>query len=331
VDVDAYAAAHRAEWRRLEQLLERRRLSGPEADELVGLYQRTATHLSAIRSASPDPALVARLSTLVARARSTVAGAPNPAWRDAARFFAVGFPAACYLTRRWWTAVGVAVLGVAWLIGAWVAGDPAVQSSIATPAEIRRLVEVEFEAYYSSEPAGSFAAQVWTNNAWVAALCLVSGILLVPVVWVLWANTLNLGVTGGLMASADRLDLFFGLITPHGLLELTAVFVAAGAGLKLGWTLVDPGPLPRGQAVAAQGRATVGMALGVAVVLLVSGVIEAFVTPSGLPTWARVAIGVLAEIAFLAYVVVLGRRAVAAGEIGDVAAAQAGDRAPTAG
>ncbi len=328
MDLDAYAAAHRAEWRRLEELLARRRLSGPEADELVTLYQRTATHLSAIRSASPDPALVGRLSGLVARARSAVTGAATPAWRDAARFFVIGFPAACYRSRRWWIGVAAAVLGVGWAIGAWVAGDPAVQARIATPEEVRRLVEVEFEAYYSSAPAGSFAAQVWTNNAWVAAVCLVSGIVIVPVVWVLWLNTLNLGVTAGLMASADRLDLFFGLITPHGLLELTAVFLAAGAGLKLGWTLVDPGPLPRGEAVAAQGRATAGMALGVTVVLLVSGAIEAFVTPSGLPTWARVAIGVAAEAAFLGYVVVLGRPAGRAGETGDVGA---GDRAPTAG
>jgi hypothetical protein len=73
------------------------------------------------------------------------------------------------------------------------------------------------------------------------------------------------------------------------------------------------------------------MALGLAVVLLVSGVIEAFVTPSGLPTWARVGIGVLAELAFLGYVVGFGRRAVQAGETGDVAAQEAGDYAPTSG
>jgi uncharacterized membrane protein SpoIIM required for sporulation len=127
------------------------------------------------------------------------------------------------------------------------------------------------------------------------------------------------------------LDVFFGLITPHGLLELTAVFVAAGTGLRLGWTVVDPGPRPRGEALAEQGRAAVGMALGLAGVLLVSGVIEAFVTPSGLPTWARVAIGVVAEVAFLAYVWTYGRRAALAGETGDVGAAERGDVLPVAG
>ncbi|MEJ3655974.1 stage II sporulation protein M [Actinomycetes bacterium KLBMP 9759] len=331
MDVDAYAAAHRAEWQRLEALLRRKVRSGREADELVTLYQRTATHLSAIRSSSPDPALVARLSTLVARARAAVTGSHTPAWRDAARFFVVGFPAALYLSRRWWGTVAVVFLGLAWVIGAWVAANPDVQASIATPEEIRRLVDVEFAEYYTSAPAGSFAAQVWTNNALIAAMCLVSGIVIVPVIWVLWSNLLNLGVTAGIMASADRLDLFFGLITPHGLPELTAVFIAAGAGLRLGWALVDPGPLPRSRAVAEAGRATVGMALGVAVLLLVSGIVEAFVTPSALPTWARIGIGVLVEAALLVYVFTLGRRAARAGETGDVSAEEAGDHLPTAG
>lgn len=51
------------------------------------------------------------------------------------------------------------------------------------------------------------------------------------------------------------------------------------------------------------------MAIGLALVLFVSGVIEGFVTPSGLPTWARIAIGIAAELGFLAYVYILGGRA----------------------
>jgi len=58
VDVDAYIAAHSAQWRRLDQLARRRsRLTGDEVDELVELYQRVGTHLSVVRSSSPDPAL----------------------------------------------------------------------------------------------------------------------------------------------------------------------------------------------------------------------------------------------------------------------------------
>ena len=73
-----------------------------------------------------------------------------------------------------------------------------------TPEEIRQLVDQDFADYYSSNPAGSFAAQVWTNNAWVAALVLVAGALLcLPAVYVLWQNAMNVGVVGGLMVGPD--------------------------------------------------------------------------------------------------------------------------------
>src|SRR5690606_13845471 len=94
MDLDVFVTAHRAEWDRLEALLRRRarRLTGEEVDELVTLYQRTATHLSLVQSSAPDPALVARLTTLVARARSAVTGPRTAGWRDVGRFFAEGFP-----------------------------------------------------------------------------------------------------------------------------------------------------------------------------------------------------------------------------------------------
>jgi uncharacterized membrane protein SpoIIM required for sporulation len=330
VDVDAYVAAHRGEWQRLEELLRQRRLSGDEVDELVWLYQRVTTHLSVVRSASPDPALVGRLTTLVARARSAVTGSTVAAWTDVIRFFTVVYPAALYRSARWWISVGVSFCLVGLVVGIWVARNPDVQAAIAAPDQIRALVDHRFEDYYSSHPAGSFAAQVATNNAIVTALSLFLGPLILPVVWILWQNALNVGIAGGLMAGAGRLDLFFGLILPHGLLELTCVFIAAGAGLRLGWTWIDPGPRTRSQALAEEGLAVGALAVGLAVTLGISGCIEAFVTPSPLPTWARIGIGASVWVAFLTYIFVLGRRAAQAGSLGDVEGAGATDTLPTA-
>ncbi|MEU3184242.1 stage II sporulation protein M [Streptomyces sp. NPDC006923] len=327
MDLDVFVAAHRDEWDRLDHLLRRgRRLSGYEADELVALYQLTATHLSLVQSSAPDPILTTRLTQLVARARATVTGTRRATWRDAALFLTAGFPAAVYRSRHWWLPTALLSTLLAAVIGWWIAVHPEVQAAIAAPEELRRMTRPggEYETYYSSHPAASFAAQVWTNNAQAAAMCLVLGAFLcLPVIWILFTNVLNLGIGIGLMSSAGRLDTFLGLILPHGLLELTAVFVAAGTGLRLGWTLIDPGPYSRRTALARQGRAALGMAIGLALVLFVSGVIEGFVTPSGLPTWARIAIGVAAEAAFLVYVYLLGGRAARAGETGDV---EAGDR-----
>ena len=335
MDLDAYVAAHSGQWARLEALLRRasrpRRLSGAEVDELVDLYQRTATHLSVVQSAGPDAALVGRLSSLVARARSAVAGGRRSSWADVGRFLTVDFPAICYRTRWWWSGAAAGFLLVAFALGTWIAGSPEAQLAVAPPDVVRQLVEEDFEDYYSSAPAGEFAARVFTNNAYVAAQSIAFGVLLgLPVLYVLLTNAVNVGVAGGLMAANDRTGLFFGLILPHGLLELTAVFVACGLGLKIGWTVVDPGGRSRSRALAEEGRALLSGALGLALVLLVSGIIEAFVTPSPLPTWARLAIGVVAEVLFLAYVFVLGRRAVRAGFTGDLSSDLRGDERPVA-
>ncbi|MEU3856774.1 stage II sporulation protein M [Streptomyces sp. NPDC028722] len=334
MDLDVFVSVHRAEWDRLDALLRRRRrLTGAEADELVALYQRTATHLSLIRSSAPDPQLTGRLSQLVARARSVVTGTRRASWRDVTRFLGRGFPAAVYRARHWWVPTALVSTTIAVLLGWWIGTHPDVQSSIAAPSQLRELTRPggEYETYYSSHPATAFAAQVWTNNAQAAAMCLVLGVFLgLPVLWILFENMLNLGVGFGLMASAGRLDTFLGLVLPHGLLELTAVFVAAGTGLRLGWTVVDPGPRTRRAALAEEGRAAIGMAIGLALVLFVSGAIEGFVTPSGLPTWARIGIGIVAELAFLAYVYVLGGRAARAGETGDLEAVDRSASVPMA-
>jgi len=333
MDLDVFVAAHRAEWSRLEQLVRRaarpRRLSGAEVDELVELYQRSATHLSVVQTRFPDPALVGRLSTLVARARSAVTSGRTPAGQDAVRFLAVTFPVVVYRGRRWWSGVAAGFLAVSFALGLWIATHPDIAGRIAPPQVVRNLVERDFAGYYSAHPAAAFAAQVWTHNAFIAAGTLVFGVLLgVPTLYLLWSNAVNVGVAGGLLAANGKLGLFLGLITPHGLLELTAVFVAAGAGLRLGWTVVDPGPLRRVDALAREGRAAVAVATGLVLVLALSGVIEAFVTPSPLPTWARVGIGVVVEAAFLGYVLVLGRRGVAAGETGDLSLGFRPDEAP---
>ena len=331
MDLDAFVAAHQEEWSRLEYLARHGSASGAEADEILDLYQRVATHLSVVRSSAPDPSLVTYLSSLLARARMRAAGTRSVAWSDLGGFFTDTFPAALYRTRRWWILTALVNLGAAVLIGWWFLAHPQFESTLMSPSEIDQLVNTDFQNYYSEFAASSFAARVWTNNAWIAALCIAFGVLGVPVIYVLFQNVLNLGIVGALMINHDRGALFFGLIVPHGLLELTAVFVAAGTGLRLFWAWIDPGPRTRVQALAEEGRSAVAVALGLVVVLAISGVIEAFVTPSPLPTWARISIGVLAEVAFLAYVFTVGRRASQRGATGDISARDAGDRAPVVG
>lgn len=320
VDVDAFVLAHRDTWDRLETLIGKRRsLSGAEVDELVELYQRVSTHLSMLRSASSDSVLIGRLSSLVARARSVVTGAHAPLSRTFTRFWTVSFPVVAYRSWRWWLGTAAAFIAVVVVIALWVAGNPEVQSAVGTPSDIDQLVNHDVSSYYSEHPAASFALQVWVNNSWVSAQCIALSVVLgLPIPFVLFQNAANLGLIAGLMFQAGKGGLLLGLLLPHGLLELTAVFLAGAAGMRLGWSVISPGDRPRGQVLAEQGRAVVSVAIGLVGVLLVSGLIEALVTPSALPTFVRVGVGIVAEVAFLSYIGYFGRRAAKVGETGDI-------------
>ena len=320
MDVDAFVLAHRGAWDRLDQLIGRRRsLTGAEVDELVELYQRVSTHLSMLRSATSDSLLIGRLSSLVARARSVVTGAHAPLSNTFIRFWTVSFPAVAYRTWRWWLGTAVAFFVVVVVIALWVAGNPEVQSALGTPSDIDELVNHDVASYYSEHPAAAFALQIWVNNSWVAAQCIALSVVLgLPIPVVLFQNAANVGVIAGLMFQAGKGGVLLGLLAPHGLLELTAVFLAGAAGMRLGWSVVSPGDRPRGQVLAEQGRAVASVAVGLVAVLLVSGLIEALVTPSPSPAFVRVGIGVIAEVAFLSYIAYFGRRAVKAGETGDI-------------
>ncbi|RLK23420.1 putative membrane protein SpoIIM required for sporulation [Micromonospora sp. M71_S20] len=313
VDLDAYVAEHGGEWRRLEELSGRGRLDAAEVDELVALYQRATTQLSVLRSRSPDPALVSQLSQVVLRARARLTGRPRPSWAAVGRFLVAGFPAAVYRAWPWWCGVATGFSLLSLFLIWFVAGNPQTAAAFIGDAAAADLVESGFAGYYTEFSAPTFAFHLWTHNAWLAAQCLAAGVLIVPVLYLLWQNALNIGVVGGVMVAYGRADVFFGLITPHGLLELTGVFVAAGVGLRIGWAWIAPSTqLTRGQAVARAGREGVLVAVGLVGLFAVSAVIEAFVTPAPVPVPLRVAAGAAVWLAFLAYVVVLGRRAVAA-------------------
>ena len=135
---------------------------------------------------------------------------------------------------------------------------------------------------------------------------------MVPLVgtsWVLGTNGLNVGVMAAVMHRAGEGAQFWGLILPHGLLEITAIVVAGAAGLRLSWASSRPVTGPGPTALRDEGMRAVVIVMGLALCFVVAGFIEGFVTPSDLPTALRIAVGVAALSVFVVYVVLLGTRA----------------------
>jgi uncharacterized membrane protein SpoIIM required for sporulation len=332
MDLDALAAARQDDWQRLDALARSRgRLSGPEADELIERYRSAASDLSTVQTTAGSTALGDRLSITLARARLRFTGAPRNPLAQLSDFVWRALPAALYRVRWLTLAVAVATVLVSALVAWWFAGDPRALANMGSESELRQLADEGFVAYYSEHPAASFAGSVWTNNAWIAAQCIAFGITGVWVPYVILQNAINLGSTAAVMFTYDQAGTFFLHLAPHGLLELTCIFVAAAAGLRIFWAWVSPGPRTRGEALAEDARSLFSVAIGLVFFLFVSGLIEAFVTPAPWPWPVKIGIGAAALAGFLGYQLVLGRRAWLAGETGDLVEPEAGARRIVAG
>ena len=331
MDLDAYSAAHRAEWDRLAVLAKQRRLDGAEADELIELYQSASAHLAELKSTVGETVQGDHISLALARARLRFTGTPTSPLRQLTLFFANQLPAALYRIR--WASLIVTALfvGIAAAYAAWFAFNPELLDLLG-PEEFRReYAEERFVEYYSESSMGGFASQVWTNNAWLAAQCVMFGITGVYPVYLLFANAQGIGTSAAIMHEFDALDTFFLYIAPHGQLELYSIFVAGAAGLLIFWSWVAPGLRTRTQALAEDGRAFFTIVVGLVLSLFVSGLVEGFVTRQDWPWVVKIGIGTVVLVLFLVYQWVVGRRAARAGETGDVEEFDAGARAIVAG
>lgn len=332
MDLDAYTAAHQAEWDRLAELGAQRRFTGAEADELIDRYQSGAAQLSAIATATAQSVQGDRLSVALSRVRLKFTGATANVLSRLPRFFLLQLPAALYRVRWLTLAVTVAFFAVSTAWALYNIANPEIIASQLTPEQRRQYAEEDFVDYYSDNAEGTFSAMVWTNNAYIAAISLATGILfgLFPI-YVIVSNAQGIGFAAAVMHEFDNLDDFFLYLSPHGQLELYALFLACATGIFIFWSWIAPGARRRSVALAEDGRAFFTIVIGCAIALGVSGLIEGFVTRQDWPWVIKIGIGTVALVAFLLYQWVVGRRAYRAGETGDLEEFEAGARQLVAG
>jgi len=258
-------------------------------------------------------------------------GAPSNPLARAGDFLVWQLPAALFRIRWWclWVTVAFLAVGVAYF--AWASSSPELMAALGSDADLEQYAKEDFVNYYSEYSGGSFTSVVWTNNAWIAAQCIAFGIVGVITPAILFSNAQGLGIAAAVMEAHDRLDVFFMYISPHGLLEMYAIFVAGATGIRIFWAWIAPGPRTRGQSLATEGRALFTVVIGLVIALLVSGLIEGLVTRQDWPWPIKTGIGAIALAGFLAVQWGLGRRAAAAGETGDLEAFEAGATRLTAG
>lgn len=320
VSVDEFISTHEPEWARLRKLARRRRLRPDEIDELVERYERVSTHAAMARRFA-DRELTGRLSRLTAEAAAAVYGTRPRRWAAVRDFVVDTFPAALWHIRGAVAIAAAVFLVPAIALAVWVATTPEALEALGTEEFRQAYVDERFVEYYTEMDSTVFFALVTTNNVQVGVLAFALGILaVVPTLSVLVANGLNLGVAAGLFGAVGDLRTLLVYLTPHGLLELTAVFIAGGAGLRLGWSWIDPGDRTRSGSLAIEAQRAMVVVVGLFAVFGVAGAIEGYVTGAeSLPPWLRIGVGAAALAVFVVYVAACGSRAAKRGLTGALA------------
>jgi uncharacterized membrane protein SpoIIM required for sporulation len=300
--VEGFIAERGEGWAQLVDLLGRaggrvERLPADDALRLGDLYRATAADLARARQRWPGDPVVDELEALVGRARSVVYRVPGRRssfghWLTTGFFQRVRERPRVLLVAAlllWGPAVGMAV---------WAHGDP------ATAGRVARVSALSSGAADSAAQGGgghrgistgesaSISTEIFVNNIRVSLVCLavgISGGLLTAVALVF--NGAVVGLIVGLFAANGAGGVAVSYLAPHGVLELSLVTVAGAAGLRIGTAVIAPGLRARGAALVAEARAAAEMALGVALWLVPTGLVEGFVTPQGLSPAVALTVG----------------------------------------
>ena len=312
----------RPQWQRLETMLGKverinlRHVGQPFLQELTSLYRATTGDLAYAQTHFRGTTLLLFLSQLIGRAHNQIYRPHRLTAREAERFVRREIPRAVriHLQAVIWSAI-VFLMGT-------VLGLSAVQFDERTASLIlpSRVLDAIYSGHmwtggiFSIVPAPVASTVIFTSNASVALLAFAGGLSAGLVTfWILFLNGFMLGVVCKLCADYGLGDGLFAFVAGHGLLEISSIIVAGGAGFVLANALLHPGTLPRREALSRQGRFAVRMVVACLPALLVAGCIEAFISPSQIPAGAKAALGLTLGILFWLYLLFTGRDSHGAG------------------
>ena len=312
--IDRFVEDRRARWARLGQLVSAARgrvdrLSADEVLELGRLYRATTSDLAIARRDFARDVATERLNDLVAAAHALVYSEAPTSGRRLRRFVLEELPASVRAQLPWTlTAIVLSlVFGVAtFLIG--LAFPQIAQSAL--PEDVRQ--QLAHRQLWTDIPEGFrpiAGPLIIVNNVRVAVVAFAGGMTGgILTVYVLITNGAMLGTIFAVVQSYGLSGGLLAFIAGHGVLELSAIFLSGGAGLRFAWALIRPGDRTRADALRlGAGQATRVMLL-VIPVLGVAGLIEGFISPSDASEWVKASIGVATGLVLWGYILLVGRR-----------------------
>lgn len=311
--ITSFVTRRRPDWDGLRGLLDQHRagkLHLEDLQRLDRLYRSAAADLAHAQSNYPGSDAQRFLNQLCSEAYGAIYQPPRDRLGATRRFFAAEFPQTFRANLRYAGVSGFLFLLGA-LLGALVVLLEPRGAELLVPETLREYIaqkKMWTEDLFSVTPPGVASSWIATNNLTVTisafALGLTAGL---GTVFVELNNGLHIGSVAALCVREGMGWDLLGFIGAHGFVELSIIVIAGGGGLMLGHALVDPGELPRAQALRARGREAVKLLVGCAPFLFAIGFVEGYVSPLAIPVALKVVFGAVLGVAFWMYLALAGR------------------------
>jgi len=276
-------------WAKLEALLNQSQTSGlkslsrSDLQELSLLYRQTAADLAAIREDRGSVHYARYMNQLLVRAHNTIYSGHRANPMAIVSFFTRAYPAAF---RRHLAHVVLATL--IFTIGALVGAvltyqNPDFKVKILGPQMVETIDRHQMWTHSIVGIKPFASSEIMTNNISVGFTTFALGITAgLGTIYMMAFNGLLMGVIGVACYLSGMSLQLWSFVVPHGVLELPAIFIAGGAGLRIAQGLLFPGVLPRRDSLARAGSEAVQLLLGTVPILIIAGLIEGFVSPTSL-------------------------------------------------
>lgn len=272
-----------AVWKTLEEAL-RTPVSGfSDIETRMNLYRAVSGHLSYAQTYFEHSTLCEYLANLTSDAHAAIYAYTQ---KRSIRAFLSGSLPRLVRSNASFIIVSAALFLLSVALSFTICAVKPDYAAVFLPEEYRNIPTEQAERDEQANDAWSPAIMtnaIMVNNIYVSILAFGLGLTCgAGTVYVLIKNGFLLGALAGVFASSGSSLLFWSLILPHGVLELTAICIAGGAGLKIGYSLIRPGIYRRPDALLVAARNALSLMALVVMLLCVAAVIEGFFTPAAI-------------------------------------------------
>lgn len=301
------------DWQRLEALIGKRQgrssLSAAEVRELGTLYRAATSDLALARRDYPGQRVTTYLNQLLTRTHSYIYQQETGDLRQLLGYFTHTLPVTFRQTWRFTLAAFLLFAVPALIAYGLTLTNPAIADIFGLADQRQTLSEHDTWTRIPVNERPYASAFIMSNNIRVALLAFGGGIAFgLFSVYMLAYNGLAFGGIMGLAAHYQMGQSLLSFVFAHGVIELSVIFIASGAGLQLGYALLNPGRYTRLDALGVAARRALILVLSAFPLLIIAGTIEGFLSPSDAPFMVHIGVGLVSGILLYSYLLLTGRR-----------------------